>query len=61
MLNHCVYVRITCILQTTSQLVFAKIRYEAIGRYRCVADNRETDAVMSEYANVRVTRKSNCY
>ena len=46
------------ILQITSMLTFGMIRYEDRGRYWCVADNIQTNPVTSQYADIRVTRKS---
>ena len=33
------------------------IRYEDQGRYRCVADNRQTNVTVSDYAEITITRK----
>ena len=45
-------------LQTTaSQLHLAMVRYEDRGRYRCVADNFKTNATVSDYANITISRE----
>ena len=41
-------------------MTLGRVRYDDRGRYRCVADNGETIAVPSQYADIRVTRKYTC-
>ena len=47
----------TLLLQTTTQLVLSMVRYDDRGRYRCIADNMHTNPVLSQYTDIRVTRK----
>lgn len=44
-------------LQTTTLLELRMVRYEDRGRYRCVANNVHTNSAMSNYTDIRVTRK----
>ena len=44
--------------QSHSELVFARIRYEHGGNYRCVGNNFETISSVSDYADITIIRKS---